>query len=52
MTEPDLDDVMDETEHPHPDRHEHAKTPRHLDEDELERRTQHERDEIEHDREQ
>jgi hypothetical protein len=31
---------------PHPDHHEHAKTPRHLDDDELERRTQHERDEI------
>ena len=46
MTEPTLDDVMAETEHPHPDRREHAKTPRHLDEDELEQRTQHERDEI------
>ena len=42
MTEPDLDDVMDETEHPHPDHHEHAKMPRHLDDDEPERRTRHE----------
>lgn len=28
----------------HPDRHEHAKEGKHLDEAELERRTQHERD--------
>ena len=45
MTEPNLD-VMDQTEHSHPDHHEHAKMPRHVDEDELERRTQHEQEEI------
>jgi hypothetical protein len=50
MTQPDdspnLDDVMTPTETVHPDHHEHAKTPKHPDDDELARRTQHEREEI------
>jgi hypothetical protein len=50
MTQPDdqpnLDDVMTPTETAHPDHREHAKTPKHLDEDELAQRTQHERDEL------
>jgi hypothetical protein len=50
MTEPNLDDVIPETEQPHPDHHEHAKTPRHLDESELDERTQHERDIVADDR--
>ncbi|HEY7050950.1 MAG TPA: hypothetical protein VH496_02285 [Mycobacterium sp.] len=41
---PDLDDVMVPTEETHPDHREHAKEPRHLDEDDLERRTEHERE--------
>lgn len=44
--QPDLDDVMTPTETPHPDQHEHAKSPKHLDDDELARRTQHERDQL------
>jgi len=44
--EPNLDDVMTPTETVHPDHREHAKEPKHLDEDELARRTQHERDEV------
>jgi hypothetical protein len=40
----DFDDVMVPTETAHPDRREHAKTPKHLDDDELARRTAHERD--------
>lgn len=45
MTDPDpnLDDVMVPTEQAHPDRREHAKEPKHLDQDELDRRTEHER---------
>jgi hypothetical protein len=46
MSEPNLDDVMTETEQPHPDRREHAKTPKHVDQDELDRRTEHERAEV------
>jgi hypothetical protein len=45
--EPTLDDVMVPTETAHPDRREHAKTPHHLDDDELAERTEHEREEIE-----
>jgi hypothetical protein len=41
---PNLNDVMVETEEVHPDRREHAKAAKHPDDDELERRTQHERD--------
>ena len=44
--EPTIDDVLEPTEDVRPDRRSHAKTPRHLDEDDLERRTQHEREEI------
>jgi len=40
----DLNDVMVPTEQVHPDHREHAKQPRHLDDDDLERRTQHERE--------
>jgi len=40
---PDLNDVMVPTEEVHPDHREHAKQSKHLDDDELERRTQHER---------
>lgn len=40
----DLNDVMVSTEEVHPDNREHAKEAKHLSEDELERRTQHERD--------
>jgi hypothetical protein len=40
---PDLNDVLVPTEEAHPDRREHAKQPKHLDDDELERRTEHER---------
>ncbi|MFH5228655.1 hypothetical protein [Antrihabitans spumae] len=42
--QPDLDEVMVPTEHVHPDHREHAKESKHLDESELEARTQHERD--------
>lgn len=42
--QPDLSDVLTPGEEVHPDRHEHAKEGKHLDEAELERRTQHERD--------
>lgn len=48
MTENDehsaLDEPMIPTETPHPDRHEHAKTPHPVDDDELARRAQHERE--------
>jgi hypothetical protein len=40
----DLNEVMVPTEAVHPDHREHAKEPKHLSEDELTRRTQHERD--------
>ena len=42
--QPNLDDVMTPTEDIHPDHREHAKEGKHLNETELERRTQHERD--------
>jgi hypothetical protein len=42
QSEPTLDDVMETTETVTPDRREHAKTPKHLDDDELERRAEHE----------
>jgi hypothetical protein len=41
---PDIGDVMVPTEEMHPDHREHAKEPRRLDDGELERRVQHERD--------
>ena len=41
---PDLNDVMVPTEEAHPDHREHAKQSKHLDDDELERRTAHERE--------
>jgi hypothetical protein len=40
----DLSDVMVPTEHVHSDRKEHAKTPKHVDDDELDRRIDQERD--------
>ncbi len=45
-SEPNLDDVLVPTEEPHPDHREHAKTAKHLDEDELASRTEHERGEV------
>ena len=44
--EPTLDDVMVPTEQAHPDHREHAKTPKHLDDNDLESRTEHERKEV------
>jgi hypothetical protein len=41
--EPTLDDVIEPTEHPTPDRQEHAKAPAHPNDDELARRTEQER---------
>ena len=41
---PTLEDVDIPSEHVHPDHREHAKTPRPLDDDELEERAQQERD--------
>lgn len=41
---PDISDVMVPTEEVHPDHREHAKEPRPLDDDEMARRAQHERD--------
>jgi hypothetical protein len=53
VTQPDpdatLDDVITPTEHATPDHHDHAKTPKHLNDDELERRTEHEREEVDAD---
>lgn len=46
----DLDDVMVPTEQVHPDHREHAKEAKHPSEDELEQRTQHERDIVAADR--
>ena len=43
---PTLDDVIEPTEHPTPDHREHAKMPAHPDDEELERRTEHERVEL------
>lgn len=45
--EPNLDDGLDTREAPHPDRREHAKIGHRVDDDELERRTQLEREEVE-----
>ena len=42
--QPDLDDVMVPTEHPHSDHRKHAKVGKHVDDDELQHRTEHERD--------
>jgi hypothetical protein len=41
---PDLSNVMVPTEEVHPDHREHAKEPHPIDDDELARRVQHERD--------
>jgi hypothetical protein len=41
--EPTLDDVLATDEQVVPDHREHAKTPKHLNDDELARRTEHER---------
>ncbi|MGE2714871.1 hypothetical protein ACQI4L_12485 [Mycolicibacterium litorale] len=41
---PDISDVMVPTEEVHPDHREHAKEPRPIDDDELARRVEHERD--------
>jgi hypothetical protein len=46
---PDLDDVMVPTEEAHPDHGEHAKMPRRVDDDELARRTDHEREVVDAD---
>jgi hypothetical protein len=50
MTEPNrnpnLDDVLDPEELAHPDHREHAKTPHRVDDDELTRRTELERAEV------
>jgi hypothetical protein len=40
--EPTLDDVMETTETVTPHHRDHAKTPKHLDDDELEERAEHE----------
>jgi hypothetical protein len=40
---PDLNDVLVPTEVAHPDHREHAKQSKHPDDDDLERRTEHER---------
>jgi hypothetical protein len=45
--EPTLDDVMETTETARPHHREHGKTPKHLDDDELERRAEHELSEAE-----
>ncbi|WP_181783786.1 hypothetical protein [Pseudonocardia pini] len=44
--DPDLDDVLVPEEQAHPDHREHAKTPHRLDDEELERRAQQERDQL------
>lgn len=49
--EPNLDDVLVPTEEVHPDHRAHAKEGKHVDQDELDRRTEHEREEVEADRE-
>ena len=41
--EPTLDDVIEPTEQATPDHHEHAKTPKHLNDEALEQRTEQER---------
>jgi hypothetical protein len=47
---PGTDDVLDTTEQAHPDQREHAKASPHVDDDELARRTRHEREQVERDR--
>ena len=47
--QPNLDDIIEPTEQATPDHHEHAKTPKHLNDGALEERTQHERDEVDAD---
>jgi hypothetical protein len=42
--DPEISDVIVPTEEVHPDHREHAKQPHRIDDDELERRVQHERD--------
>lgn len=44
--EPNLDDVLPVEEHAIPDRREHGKQPAHLNDEELARRTEHERVEV------
>jgi hypothetical protein len=44
--EPTVDDVLPVHERAIPDRREHGKMPKHLDDEELERRTEHERVEV------
>jgi hypothetical protein len=44
--QPTLDDVMETIEQTSPHHRDHAKTPKHLDDDELERRTEEERLEV------
>jgi hypothetical protein len=44
--QPDVDDVIDPVEQPHPDHHAHAKTPKHVDDDELQERTELEADQV------
>lgn len=44
--EPTLDDVLTPTEEVHPDHRAHAKSPKHVDDDELTARTEHERGEV------
>ncbi|UZF59317.1 hypothetical protein LH935_28460 (plasmid) [Gordonia polyisoprenivorans] len=45
--EPTLDDVMAPTETVHPDHREHAKSPKHLDSEELDERAEHEHELVE-----
>ncbi|MBE7187442.1 hypothetical protein [Jatrophihabitans endophyticus] len=44
--QPNLDDVLDVEEQATPDHHAHGKQPKHLNDDELEHRTEQERDEV------
>jgi hypothetical protein len=46
--EPTLDNVMIPTETVNPDHHEHAKSPKHLDDNELDQRVEHEQELIDH----
>ncbi|CAA9419163.1 MAG: hypothetical protein AVDCRST_MAG66-2533 [uncultured Pseudonocardia sp.] len=51
MTLPESTETpLETTEDAHPDRREHAKASPHIDDDELARRTQHERELVERDR--
>ncbi|WP_375481366.1 hypothetical protein [uncultured Jatrophihabitans sp.] len=47
--QPNLDDVIEPTEQIHPDHRAHGKTPKHLDDDELEQRVAIEEDEVDAD---